>query len=103
MSRIWKNVIYICLMIVKGEYWLVLCLALPSQDFFSLSPTQCLVDCAVCLAGTEIAFLLSSLFLTGNTAEEGGKVVNIKEKSAAKLSDGKTGHLVCIKSNVAAQ
>ena len=45
MSRIWKNIIYICL----GEYWLVLCLVLSSQDFFSLSPTlSCWLCCLSC-------------------------------------------------------
>lgn len=62
MSRVWKNIIYICLVILKGESWLVLCLALYRQDFFSLSPTQRLVSCAVCLAGAEMSFLFSSLF-----------------------------------------
>lgn len=89
-------------MIAKGEYWLVLCLALSSRDFFSLSPTRCLVDCAVCLVGAEISLLLSSLFFLATRWGE-KKVVNIKENSAAKLNKGKTGHLVCIRSNVAAQ
>lgn len=32
-----------------------------------------------------------------------GEVVNIKKNTAAKLNKGRTGHLICIKSNVAAQ
>lgn len=100
MSRIWKYVIYIC------EYWLVLFLALPSQDFFSLSPTRCLVDCAVCLVGVEIIRFAFIPFSPGNTVGREKRVVNIKENSAARLNRGKTGHLVCMKSmkgDIAAQ
>lgn len=45
VSRVWKSTIYIYFIIVKGEHWLVLCLVLSSQDFFSLSPA---VSCRLC-------------------------------------------------------
>lgn len=64
LSRVWKNIIYICFVILKGEYWLVLCFALSRQDFFSLSPTQRLVSCAVCLCRRRnVSFAFIPFFL----------------------------------------
>lgn len=92
---------YICFVEVEGEYWLVLCLLLPSQDSFSLSPIQLLVDCTVCLSGVEMPVLLSSLF-SWQYGEGKKEVVNIKENSAVALNKDRTGHFVCIRANVAA-
>lgn len=91
MSRVWKKIIYICSLIVKGEYWLVLCLALSSQDFFSLSPK---VSCQLCCLSCRHRNIISAfiLFFPCNTVG-GKKIVNIKENGAAKLNKGKTGHL----------
>lgn len=62
---------------------------------------SCRLCCLPCRHGNSIFAFIP--FFNWQHGGGGGKVVNIKENSAAKLSDGKTGHFVCKKSNVAAQ